>query len=491
MNEPSETVTGSEGLELELTAEELRLDRFNEECGVFGILGDAEAAHLTYLGLHALQHRGQEGAGIACSDGSLIRCVRGRGLVHDVFGGAQLATLTGTLAIGHNRYSTAGDDSLRNIQPFVVRYQDGQIAIAHNGNLVNANALREELEARGSIFTATSDTEVILHLIATSTQSTIINRLVDALSRVQGAYSLLLATEQALVAVRDPWGFRPLVLGRRGAAWVACSETCALDLIGASFVREVQPGEMVIIDPREGLTSLRPFPRRPRRACVFEHIYFARPDSMIFGRSVYDMRVQLGRLLARAHPVEADVVVPVPDSGVPGALGYAAESGIPYQLGLLRSHYVGRTFIEPSQQIRDFGVKLKLSPVRSVLEGKRVVVVDDSIVRGTTSRKIVRLLRSAGAREVHLRVTAPPTTGSCFYGIDTPTREELIASRMDLAGIRGWLESDSLGYLPLETLREAEGEDRGRYCEACFSGEYPIEIRPEGAVVQMPLFVKG
>jgi len=485
------SAVAAEPLEVEFTARELQLDRFNEECGVFGILGDPEAAHLAYLGLHALQHRGQEGAGIACSDGSLIRAARGRGLVHDVFGGAQLATLTGTLAVGHNRYSTAGDDTLRNIQPFVVRYQDGQIAIAHNGNLVNANALREELEARGSIFTATSDTEVILHLIATSTQSTIINRLVDALSRVQGAWSLLLATESTLVAVRDPHGFRPLVLGRRGPAWVVTSETCALDLIGATFVREVQPGEMVIIDPREGLTSLRPFPRKPRRACVFEHIYFARPDSIVFGRSVYEMRVQLGRMLARAQPVDADVVVPVPDSGVPGALGYSQESGIPYQLGLLRSHYVGRTFIEPSQQIRDFGVKLKLSPVRSVLEGRRVIVVDDSIVRGTTSRKIVRLLRHAGAREVHVRVTAPPTTGSCFYGIDTPNRDELIAARMDIEAIRAWLEADSLGYLPLETLREAEGEDRGRYCDACFSGDYPIEIRPESSRVQMPLFVKG
>ena len=334
--------------------EELQLDRFHEECGVFGIIGDPEAAHLTYLGLHALQHRGQEGAGIACSDGGLIRAVRGRGLVHEVFGGAQLSGLHGSLAIGHNRYSTAGEDSLRNVQPFVVRYANGQIAIAHNGNLVNATQLREELEARGSIFTATSDTEVLLHLIATSQQSTIINRLVDALSRVQGAYSLLVSTEDTLVAVRDPWGFRPLVLGRKGTAWVVCSETCALDLIGATYLREVEPGEMVIIDPREGLQSLKPLPRRPRRACIFEHIYFARPDSTVFGRSVYETRHTLGRLLARMHPVEADAVVPVPDSGVPAALGYVVESGIPYQLGLLRSHYVGRTFIEPSQQIRDF-----------------------------------------------------------------------------------------------------------------------------------------
>ena len=470
--------------------EELQLDRFHEECGVFGIIGDPEAAHLTYLGLHALQHRGQEGAGIACSDGGLIRAVRGRGLVHEVFGGAQLSGLHGSLAIGHNRYSTAGEDSLRNVQPFVVRYANGQIAIAHNGNLVNATQLREELEARGSIFTATSDTEVLLHLIATSQQSTIINRLVDALSRVQGAYSLLVSTEDTLVAVRDPWGFRPLVLGRKGTAWVVCSETCALDLIGATYLREVEPGEMVIIDPREGLQSLKPLPRRPRRACIFEHIYFARPDSTVFGRSVYETRHTLGRLLARMHPVEADAVVPVPDSGVPAALGYVVESGIPYQLGLLRSHYVGRTFIEPSQQIRDFGVKLKLSTVRSVLEGRRVIVVDDSIVRGTTSRKIVRLVRSAGAREVHLRISAPPTTGSCFYGIDTPNREELIAHRMDLEGIRSYLEADSVGYLTLDALHEAQGEDRGRYCEACFSGDYPVEVRSEGASVQMPLFMR-
>lgn len=477
--------------EQSIDIEELQLDRFHEECGVFGIIGDPEAAHLTYLGLHSLQHRGQEGAGIACSDGAIIRAVRGRGLVHEVFGGAQLSGLNGSLAIGHNRYSTTGEDSLRNVQPFVVRYANGQIAIAHNGNLVNAGQLREELEARGSIFTATSDTEVLLHLVATSHQSTLVNRLVDALSRVQGAYSLLVSSEDTLVAVRDPWGFRPLVLGRRGAAWVVCSETCALDLIGATYVREVEPGEMVIIDPREGLQSLKPLPRRPRRACIFEHIYFARPDSTVFGRSVYETRLTLGRLLAKAHPVEADAVVPVPDSGVPAALGYAEQSGIPFQLGLLRSHYVGRTFIEPSQQIRDFGVKLKLSTVRSVLEGKRVIVVDDSVVRGTTSRKIVRLVRSAGAREVHLRISAPPTTGSCFYGIDTPTREELIAHRMDLEGIRAYLEADSVGYLPLETLREAQGEDRGRYCEACFSGEYPVEIRSEGASVQMPLFMQG
>ncbi|MCK6505494.1 amidophosphoribosyltransferase [Myxococcota bacterium] len=462
-------------------------DRFHEECGVFGILGDSEAANLAYLGLHALQHRGQEGAGIAATDGSTIRLVRGQGLVGDVFGGPEIAGLRGHAAIGHVRYSTTGEDSLRNVQPFVVRYQRGQLAIAHNGNLTNASLLRDELERRGSIFGTSSDTEVILHLVAASQQTTFINRLVEALSQVEGAYSLVLLTEDTLVAVRDPHGFRPLVLGRRGEAWAVASETCALDLIGAQVVREIEPGEMVIVD-RDGVQALRPFPRRPRRACIFEHIYFARPDSEVFGMSVYETRLQLGRLLAREHPVPADVVVPVPDSGVAGALGYAEHSGIPYQRGLLRSHYVGRTFIEPSQQIRDFGVKLKLAPVKSVLAGKRVVVVDDSIVRGTTSRKIVRLLREAGAAEVHLRITAPPTRGSCFYGVDTPTSDELIAHRHDVEGIRTWLGADSLGYLSLEALRKAQGRDQGRFCEACFSLDYPVDPRPEDRVQQVQLF---
>ena len=461
---------------------------FREECGVFGIFGDTEAANLAYLGLHALQHRGQEGAGIAASDGVLIRSHRGLGLVGEVFDAPRLSRLPGSMSVGHVRYSTAGGSNLRNVQPFVVRYRDGQVAVAHNGNLVNAAVLKRELEARGSIFNTTSDTEVILHLIAGSVQGTFINRLVDALARVTGAYSLAVMTPTTLVAVRDPMGFRPLVLGRRGNAWVVCSETCALDLIDGEFVREVEPGEMVIIDA-DGIQSLRPFPRQPRRSCVFEHIYFARPDSVVFGRSVYGQRVALGSLLAEEHPVAADVVVPVPDSGVPGALGYARQSGIPYQLGLLRSRYVGRTFIEPSQQIRDFGVKLKLSPIRAVLEGKRVVVVDDSIVRGTTSRKIVRLLRNAGATEVHLRITAPPTTGGCYYGVDTPNKDELIAHQMDVAQICTHLGADSLGYLSLAGLRRVEGDDRGKYCEACFSGEYPIApIQPEDPEVQLPLF---
>jgi amidophosphoribosyltransferase len=459
-------------------------------CGVFGILGEPEAANLTYLGLHALQHRGQEGAGIACSDGHVIRASRGKGKVSDVFAGPELASMTGNVAIGHVRYSTTGESSVRNVQPFVVRYQAGQVGIAHNGNLVNAGKLRDQLERRGSIFATSSDTEVILHLIASSQQTTFVNRLVDALMPLEGAYSLVLCTERTLVAVRDPHGFRPLVLGKRGSAWVVASESCALSLIGGEFIREIEPGEMIIID-EEGVQSLRPFPRQPRRSCVFEHIYFARPDSEMFGAGVYERRLELGRVLAEEHPAEADVVIPVPDSGVAGALGYAEEVGLPFQFGLLRSHYMGRTFIEPSQQIRDFGVKLKLAPVPRLLKGKRVVVVDDSLVRGTTSRKIVRMLRAVGVAEVHLRITSPPTTGSCFYGVDTPTKEELIAHRLDVPGICDSLGADSLGYLSLEGLRRVEGDQRGQFCEACFSGVYPVDPHPEDPEVQMPLFVES
>ncbi len=456
-------------------------------CGIVGVFGSPEAANLVYLGLHALQHRGQEGAGIAASDGTTVSLYRGLGLVGEVFGGPEISQLRGAMALGHVRYSTTGESSVRNVQPFVVRYRSGQVAIAHNGNLVNASLLRQELEERGSIFGTTSDTEVILHLVATSRQPTFVNRLVDALNHVSGAWSLVVMTEDTLVGVRDPHGFRPLVLGRKDGAWVLASESCALELMGGEFVREVAPGEMVIID-REGLQTLRPFPRQPRRACVFEHIYFARPDSEVFAASVFDKRVALGRLLAKEHAVDADVVISVPDSGTPGAMGYAEESGIPFRLGLLRSHYVGRTFIEPSQQIRDFGVRLKLSPVRSVLQGKRVVVVDDSLVRGTTARKIVRMLRDAGAREVHVRITAPPTRGSCFYGIDTPTKEELIAHRMGVEGIRHHLGADTLGYLSLAGLRQVEGAERGGFCEACFSLEYPVEPFPTVSDPQVPLF---
>ncbi len=419
-----------------------------------------------------------------------MRCHRGRGLVGEVFGPTDLAPLAGAVAIGHVRYSTAGGDALRNIQPLVVRSRAGQVAIAHNGNLVNAQRLRQDLEARGSIFNSSADTEVVLHLLAASAQETFVNRLVEALYQVEGAYSMVLLAEGRLVAVRDPWGFRPLVLGRLGEAWVVASESCALDLLGARLIREVEAGEMIIIDA-QGLQSLQPLPRRPRRACVFEQIYFARPDSVVFGRPVYGWRHELGRRLAEEHPVAADVVIPVPDSGLPGALGYAEQSRLPFQLGLLRSHYVGRTFIEPSQQIRDLGVKLKLSPVREVLAGRRVVVVDDSLVRGTTARKIVRMLRDQGAAEVHLRITAPPTTGGCFYGVDTPDRDALLAARMSPAQIGAWLEADSLGYLSLEGLRAVQGEDRGRYCEACFSGDYPVRPGAEGPAQQLPLFVPG
>jgi len=467
----------------------MRPDKFKDECGVFGIFGDPEAANLAYLGLHALQHRGKEGAGIACSDGKLIRCHRGNGLVGEVFSGSEIASLKGKVAIGHVRYSTSGESSVRNVQPFIARYRDGQVAIAHNGNLVNAGLVRDDLEQMGSIFNTSSDTEVVLHMLASSRQGTFVNRLVDALMQVEGAYSMVLLTEHTMVAVRDPHGFRPLVLGRYGASWVVASETCALDLIGATYEREVEPGEMIIIDG-DGVQSLMPFPRRERRACIFEHIYFARPDSTVFGRSVYGSRLVLGRLTAEEHPVDADVVIPVPDSGVAGGLGYAEHSGIPYQLGLIRSHYVGRTFIEPSQQIRDFGVKLKLAPVREVIEGKRVIVVDDSLVRGTTTRKVVRMLRECGAKEVHLRITAPPTTGSCYYGVDTPTQDELIAHRMGVDDIRHFLGADSLGYLSLDGLRSFEGPDENQFCEACFSGEYPVDPSAEWVHRQMPLFVR-
>ncbi len=462
-------------------------DRFQDECGVVGIYGAEEASNLAYLALHSLQHRGQEGAGIVTSDGERLRAHRGLGLVGEVFDQGILTRLTGNAAIGHNRYSTAGESSLRNVQPFVVRARLDQVAVAHNGNLTNAHGVRYELEARGSIFASSSDTECILHLVATSNRTTFINRLVDALSQVQGAFSLVLLTPDQLVAVRDPHGFRPLVLGRRGSATILASETCALDIIGGEYLREVEPGEMVIVD-KQGLTSISPFPRRPRHACVFEHIYFSRPNSVTFGRSVYDSRHKVGRLLATVDPVDADIVVPVPDSGTPAALGYSFQSGVPFQQGLIRSHYVGRTFIEPSQQIRDFGVKLKLSPVREIIEGRRLVVVDDSIVRGTTSRKIVRMLREAGALEVHVRIASPPIIGSCYYGVDTPTREELIANRHEPENISDYLGADSLAHISLEALKEHFVDGEETWCDGCFSGDYPIAPEPDAPEHQLSLF---
>lgn len=457
------------------------------ECGVFGIVGDPDAARLSYLGLHALQHRGQDGAGIVAREGGVLAEHRGLGLVHEVFDEVALRSLPGDAAIGHVRYGTAGGEGLANVQPFLARWKGGQVALCHNGNLTNALPLRDELEERGAIFTRSSDTEVLLHLLASSEQKTLINRLVDALSRVEGAWCLLVLSGNTLVAARDPWGFRPLVLGRKGSAWIVASETTAIDFVQGTVVREIEPGEMVILD-EDGVQSLRPFVRKPRRACIFEAIYFARPDSNLFGRDVYPTRLRLGELLAQRFPARADVVIPVPDSGNPAALGYAQASGLPFAMGLLRSHYVGRTFIEPTQRIRDFGVRLKLLPNRSVVAGKRVVVVDDSIVRGTTSQKLVRMLRAAGAAEVHLRITSPAMTGPCYYGINTPERGELLAHRMDLPRIRQFLDADSVAYLSIEDVRDAVGGEGGKFCDACFTGNYPVEPVGPRSDPQIALF---
>jgi len=459
-------------------------------CGVVGVFGHPEAANLAYLGLYALQHRGQESAGIVATDGVKLRAVREMGHVNDIFTANRLKDLPGYAAIGHVRYSTAGDSSKKNAQPLAVDYAGGSVAVGHNGNLVNAVELRERLEAEGSIFTTSSDTECIVHLIARSREQTLPERAADALRQVRGAYSLVFLTESSLVAVRDPMGFRPLVLGKAKDTWVVSSETCAFELLGAEYKRDIEPGEMVIIDER-GPRSVRPFGPQPPRRCVFEWVYFARPDSTIDGTSVYRARERMGRRLATEHPVAADVVIPVPDSGVAAAIGYARESGIPYDQGLMRSHYMGRTFIEPSQHIRNFGVKLKLSPVREVLNGQRVVVVDDSIVRGTTSRKIVEMIRGAGAREVHMRISSPPTQGPCHYGIDTPTREELIASSRSIDEIRQFVGADSLGYLSLDGLHEsvngAGGGPKDGFCNACFSNVYPITIPQPARLRQLRL----
>ena len=450
-------------------------DHFHDECGVFGIFGHPESAKLAYLGLYALQHRGQESAGVASSDGTEIRCHKDMGLVQDIFTPEVLDRLPGASAIGHTRYSTAGDTNLNNAQPVVIECNKGKVALGHNGNLTNALELRRKLEHRGSIFQTTSDTEVIVHLIARSNARTLTGAMADALSQVEGAYSLVILTVDELYAVRDPRGFRPLCLGRLDGAWVLASETCAFDLIDAEYVREIEPGEMVRIS-RGGVESIRFAAPKQSRFCIFEHVYFSRPDSIVFGRPVNESRERLGGLLAKQHPVAADLVVPVPDSGVPAAVGYANESGIPFRMALIRNHYIGRTFIEPSQAIRDFGVKLKLNPVRRMLEGQRVVLVDDSLVRGTTSRKIVRMVREAGATEVHVRISCPPTISLCYYGVDTPTREELIASNHSVDEIRSYLEADSLGYVSLENLRNAVGDSKDEFCTACYTGVYPTEL---------------
>ncbi len=457
------------------TLDDLGDDHFHDHCGVFGVLGHEEASKLTYLGLYALQHRGQESAGIVSTDGGDLHIHKGMGLVEEIFRAAVLAKLPGDAAIGHTRYSTAGDTSLSNAQPIVIDCNKGKLALGHNGNLTNASEWCRKLEHRGSIFQTTSDTEVIVHLVARSTARHLSGAIAEALNQVEGAYSLLLLTPDELYAIRDPRGFRPLCLGRLGRAWLAASETCAFDLLGANYVREVEPGEMVRIS-RSGLESVHFAPEKPHQYCIFEHVYFSRPDSVVFGRPVNPSREMLGRVLAREHPVPADVVVPVPDSGVPAAIGYALESGILFRMGLIRNHYIGRTFIEPEQAIRDFGVRLKLNPVRGLLEGKRIVLVDDSIVRGTTSRKIVRMVREAGATEVHVRISCPPTVSPCYYGIDTPTREELIAAVKSVEEIRSFLGADSLGYVSLESLRRAIGDTEGKFCTSCYTGHYPTEL---------------
>ncbi len=463
------------------------MDKFKDECGVFGIFGHPEAANLTYLGLFALQHRGQESAGIAAADGEKMRISRAMGEVAEAFDEAALGKLPGHIAIGHTRYSTAGESTLENAQPFLIDCAHGQIAVGHNGNLVNAREVRDELVRSGSIFQTGSDTEVILHLYARSKAPSVEEAITESIAQVRGAYSLVLLTKNRLIAARDPHGFRPLALGRLGDAWIVCSETCALDLIGATYVRDVEPGELLVISDG-GLRSVRPFPPLPLSHCVFEHVYFARPDSYVFGRSVNEVRTDLGRILAREAGLPADVVVPIPDSGVCAAIGYAEEAGLPMKMGLIRNHYVGRTFIQPQQSIRHFSVKVKLNPVRSILEGKRVVLIDDSIVRGTTSRKIVKMVKAAGAKEVHLRISCPPTVSPCFYGVDTPNRNELIAATHTLEEIRKYVEADSLAYLSIDGLKQAVGERQNSYCTSCYTGVYPVAFpRDEHAYLQLAL----
>jgi len=464
------------------------MDKFKDECGVFGIFGHPEAANMTYLGLYALQHRGQESAGIAASDGVQVRVSKAMGYVADVFNGEVLSHLPGSMAIGHVRYSTAGESKLSNAQPILIECAHGQIAVCHNGNLVNAGELRHELVQQGSIFQSSSDTEVILHLYARSKAPNPVDAIVDSVTQVQGAFSLALMTRDRMIAVRDPHGFRPLALGRLDNATVIASETCAMDLIGATYIRDIEPGEVLVVSA-EGVRSIKPFPAAPLAHCVFEHVYFARPDSYVFGRSVNEIRTNLGRILAREQPVDADVIVPVPDSGVCAAMGYAEAADIPLRMGLIRNHYVGRTFIQPQSSIRHFGVKVKLNPVRSILDGQRVVLVDDSIVRGTTSRKIVKMVRAAGAKEVHVRISCPPTISPCYYGVDTPSRLELIAATHTLEEITKYLDADSVGYLSLEGLMTAVGSQRGSYCSSCYTGSYPV-LFPQDQATYLQLALK-
>jgi amidophosphoribosyltransferase len=452
-------------------------DKLHEECGVFGVLGRADAANLVYLGLYALQHRGQESAGIACVNGDgRILVEKEMGYVADVFTQERIARLPGDIALGHVRYSTAGGSMLCNAQPILASTSKGQIAVAHNGNLTNGDELRRQLEAEGAIFNSTADSEVIVHLIARSKEPDVERAFLDALGRLQGAYAVALLTPERIFAARDPYGFRPLVLGKLDDVLAVSSETCAFDLIGAETVREIGAGEVIVLE-RHGVRTIREARAEREARCIFEHVYFARPDSVVFGNSVAEVRQRFGAQLAREHAIDADMVVPVPDSGVFAALGYALESRIPFQYGLVRNHYVGRTFIEPKQAIRSFGVKVKLNPVRELVRDKRIVLIDDSIVRGTTSKKIVRMLKDAGAREVHMRISSPPTSWPCYYGIDTPERRDLIASSHSCDEIRSYIEADSLGYLSedgmLDAVRKSD-DPRQLYCTACFTGKYPV-----------------
>jgi len=468
----------------------MKFNKPKEECGIFGIFNHPEASNLTYLGLYALQHRGQEACGIVSSDGKTLYSHKSMGLVADVFGDQNtFKKLPGQAAIGHVRYSTTGSSIIKNTQPIMVEYSRGSIAVAHNGNIVNAQLIRAELEAYGSIFQTSMDTEIIVHLLATARNDSLVERITAALDRVEGAYCLLFLTESRMIAARDPHGFRPLCLGRLGGSYVIASESCALDLIEAEFIREIEPGELVVID-KSGMTSYFPWKKQSPAPCIFEFVYFARPDSYIFGKNVYMVRKEMGRQLAREHGIDADLVIAVPDSGVPAAMGYAEEAGIPFELGLIRNHYVGRTFIEPQQSIRHFGVKIKLNPVRDILKGKRVVVIDDSIVRGTTSRKIVKMVRNAGASEVHMRISSPPTSYPCYYGIDTPNRKELISASHTIDEIRKYITADSLGYMSHEGLIKSVGMENSPYCTACFAGDYPICFPNMGADPQMDLFDK-
>ena len=466
------------------------LDKLHEECGVVGVYGHPEAANLVYLGLYALQHRGQESAGIVASTHSKMHLELGMGLVADIFDPGRLLKLPGPLAIGHNRYSTAGKSELVNAQPCMINYAAGSLALAHNGNLVNAKTIRKELGSKGAIFQSTNDSEVIVHLMAQAKSENFVDRAAEALRQVSGAYSLVLMTENELLAARDPHGFRPLCLGKLDGAYIIASETCVMDLIEAEFIREVEPGELILIN-ENGLQSFFPFKKVESKYCVFEHIYFARPDSFLFGEHVYAARKEMGRAMAQESPADADLIVPVPDSGVVSAMGFAEESGIPFEMGLIRNHYVGRTFIEPQSQIRNFGVKLKLNAVKNIISGKRLAIIDDSIVRGTTSRKIVKMLLEAGAKEVHLRISSPPILHSCFYGIDTPNKEELIAHSHSLEETRKYLGADSLQYLSIKKMLEVLQNGKNKFCSACFDGNYPVPITDHFSTTQqLNLFQK-